>query len=705
MTTYYFYLVLLNAAVCLACAAIVFWKNRHQLVGPLVGVAWTILTLWLVGFAQYFREMPEDTALAWAKFTLATGILYLPFFFHGLCSLIQKTRQYAVLIVFGYLMTAVFIGLLFANQLIEGLRTTAYLNHYVKYDRFWYPLLSIHLVFWQVLAAVILGIEAWRNPGYKRTQLVYFIVAWVVGFLTTSWLVLPLEYDVNVQPFGFYFFPINLVFLAYALSKARVADFNVVIARVLMYVVTVLVVAALCLLFVGIAGVVSPNFLAPNQALFTVLLSMVIAMVLAATLPRFLPRMERLMQERMFGKRYGYQDALAGLVQEISHLANLDELYQRAAMTVHSQMQLSRVLILMQDSLSGQFRLQAESGLPGEETTEGLSLRDDSAIVRWLQERKDLLVRDEVQRTEPAEIMGALATELDRLQAAVCVPMNVDSQLVGIVCLGPKANNEMFFVSDLKVLETLATEVGLAVKYRRMEEQIFRKNKLIELGTIAAGVAHEIRNPLASIRTFAQLLPDQIDDPEFKQEFSKLVLKDVDRITKVVESMLAFARPAQVTIAEHKATDLVEEAVLLVQARLKSKRIELSREFHEEPLLRVDRQQILQVLVNLLSNAADALPEQGKIRVATGVKMLESVEQAGNGADRYVVIEVADNGPGIPPLLRNRIFDPFFTTKKEGTGLGLSISQKIARDHGGIITVSSVEGKGTTFQVNLPVAT
>jgi signal transduction histidine kinase len=261
----------------------------------------------------------------------------------------------------------------------------------------------------------------------------------------------------------------------------------------------------------------------------------------------------------------------------------------------------------------------------------------------------------------------------------------------------------MFFVSDLKVLETLATEVGLAVKYRRMEETIFRKNKLIELGTIAAGVAHEIRNPLASIRTFAQLLPTQIDDPEFKQEFSKLVLKDVDRITKVIESMLAFARPAQVTIGDFKTTELVDEAILLVQARLKSKRIELTKEFHEEPALRVDRQQILQVLVNLLSNAVDALPEHGKIRVATGMQTLTS-EQTGNGAEQYAVIEVSDIGPGIPPLVRNRIFDPFFTTKKEGTGLGLSISQKIARDHGGIITVSSIEGKGTTFQINLPVA-
>src|SRR5205823_10102602 len=111
--------------------------------------------------------------------------------------------------------------------------------------------------------------------------------------------------------------------------------------------------------------------------------------------------------------------------------------------------------------------------------------------------------------------------------------------------------------------------------------------------------------------------------------------------------------------------------------------------------VKADKQQMLQVLVNLLSNAADAVNGNGEIRVATGVSQFES--------KTFAVIEVSDSGPGISTAIRSRLFDPFFTTKKEGTGLGLSISQKIVRDHGGAITVSSVEGKGTSFQVNLPM--
>ena len=702
MTLVYYYLVLLNAAASLSVAVGVFWRNRYQAVGPLMGATMLGTALWLFGFTHYFQPMEKPEALLWARFTLTASLLINPMLFHSMCALIEKQRRYVWWIVSAYAVGAIFVALLWTGLLVTGTKHSAIMNHYVHYNRALYPLVGLHIVFWQIFGAAVLAYHARQAVGYKRTQLMYFIVAWFIVFLTTTAIMLPLEYDFNVPPFGFLILPVNLAFLAYVMAKTRLADFNVVIARVLLHTVTLVVVVGVSLLFIGGVTVADPGFLNQQQILFTMTLVVVIGLALATGLPRYLPRAERMMQERMFGKRYGYQDALSSLVKELSHVSNIDEMLQRVATTVHSQMQVSRMLILMQDPLSGQYRIQAESGLATQEQGDEFQLAEDAPTIRWLRDEKNTLVRDEIARRVPAQLLSKLDTDLNRLKVMVCVPMLLQDQLTGVICLGEKANRDMFFVSDLRLLETLATEVALAVRYRRMEDQIFRKNKLIELGTIAAGVAHEIRNPLASIRTFAQLMPDKMDDPEFTGEFSKLVLKDVDRITKVVESMLAFARPGQITIAEHSATDLVEEAILLVQPRIRGKRIEVTRQFHEQPVLRVDKQQILQVLVNLISNAADALPEQGKIRVATGIGVIEGASD-NNGTQRMAVIEVADNGPGIPAAVRNRLFDPFFTTKKEGTGLGLSISQKIARDHGGIITVSSVEGKGTTFRVNLPL--
>jgi signal transduction histidine kinase len=702
MTRLYYYVVLANALVALAVAVSVLWKSRYQTEGKLLGMAMIVVATWLALFAQYYRAMPPAKAIWWAHLTVTAAIAFQPVLFHALCCIAGRARSLRWWHAIPYAAAVGLLLVVWHGGIITGLRRVPYMDHYVSYNRHWYGILGAHLVVWQVVAAGLLWRAARQAVGYRRTQLVYFTTAWMVVFLTAHLTIIPVEYNINVQPVGFFVLPVNLALLAYVFSRARLSDFNVVIARVLMYTVTMVVVAGVLLVFLAGMAVVAPGFMNQAQLMFAFMMSMAISVGLTVSLPKLLPRAERMMQERLFGGRSGYQDALAGLVRELSVLPTIDQILSTVATTVHAQMQISRVLVLMQDPLSGDYKIAAESGLGPGEDADALILKEDAAIVKWLMGNKDALVRDEMQRRVATWLRQHLETELNQFKVAVCMPMIVDGRLVGLIGLGEKLNRDMFFVSDLRLLETLASEVALAVKYRRMEDEVFRKNRLIELGTIAAGVAHEIRNPLASIKTFAQLMPERMDDPEFKYEFSKLVLKDVDRITKVVESMLAFARPAQVNIKEQPSNDLVEEAILLVQPRLKAKRIELTRAFHENPIVKVDKHQILQVLVNLLSNAADALQEQGKIRVATGVSQLD-LAGGGNGNRSFAVIEVSDNGPGIPAAVRNRLFDPFFTTKKEGTGLGLSISQKIVRDHGGAITVSSVEGKGTTFHVNLPL--
>jgi signal transduction histidine kinase len=505
-----------------------------------------------------------------------------------------------------------------------------------------------------------------------------------------------------MPPLAFFVLPLNLLFLTYVLSKARLVEFNVALARFLLYSVALLVVAALTFLFVGGLTLVAPGFMGQGQVLFTVCLVMTIALVLVITLPRFFPVAERIVQERISGGRLVYQDMLANLVKELSRASSIDQMLETVATTIHSNMQVTRVLIFLQDPLTDEFRLQSQSGLNPEALSDGMTLTARSPSVRWLREHKDALVQDEVARTQPPSVWGELAKEFNHFGVTLYVPMLLDERLVGVIAFGEKQNREMFYASDLRLLGTLATEVALGVRYRRLEEQAVHQNKLISLGTIAAGIAHEIRNPLASIRTFAQLLPTNSDDPEFKNSFGKMVIQDADRITRVIQSMLSFARPGTVNVADHGASEIVDEALTLIQSRLKGKNIAVTKLSHERPILRVDKQQIIQVLLNLLNNAIDALPTEGQICITTGVHHVEGTK--GQSGQRFGVIEIADNGPGIPVAVRSRLFDPFFTTKKDGTGLGLSISQKIVRDHNGLVTVSSIEGRGTSFQVHLPLA-
>lgn len=702
MTQFYHYLALFNALALAVVGVVVFYRNRHQAVGPLFSVAMLVMGVWMVGFAQYYRPLPDDLALRWALWTLTLGVIDTPLIFHAMCALLGCMRRMRWWIAASYVTAVASVGLLWSGYIIEGMRQPPFMNHYVQYDRFWYPFLVLHIVGWQWLGAGLLVRGARKEVGYKRAQYSYFAVAWFAVFLTGNSIIVPIEYEISIQPFGLFVMPFVLTFLAYAISKARLADFNVVISRVLLFTVTIMVIALFTLFFVGAMALFAPGFMNEEQIFFSVSMVLVIGTALTISLPQLLPRAERLMQERLVGTRTTYQYTLGGLVKDLSRIPLIDEVLTTVATKVHTEMQLSRVLIVLRDPLSGRYSLSSQSGMSTEESGKELDLGDSSSVVRWQEEHRDTLVLDEVSRQETPSVVDRIRAEMDRMGVRVCVPMMLDDNLMGFFALGEKASRQMFYVTDIRLLENLATEVALALKYRRMEDAIYRKNRLIELGTIAAGVAHEIRNPLASIRTFAQLLPHKMDDPEFTNDFSKLVLNDVDRITKVIESMLAFARPAQVSIATHGAVDLVDEAIVLVQSRLKSKRIELSRQYHDRPEVRVDKNQIMQVLVNLLNNAVDALPNDGKIRVAVGVQQLDMPDDQELRGE-FATIEVSDNGPGIPAVVRSRLFDPFFTTKKEGTGLGLSISQKIVRDHGGFISVTSVEGKGTSFQVNLPL--
>ena len=701
MTQVYYYLVLTNAAVALGAAAAAYWRNRFHAMGPLFGLSLFWLAVWLVGFAQYFVPRSEPAELLWARITLMASIINHPFIGHAVCAFVGKSQRLKWWLWLLYLVTGLLVVLLWNGQLITGLRQIPQMDHYVAYNRQLYPWLSAYYMAVILFGLIVWALSARQQTGYRRMQMVYFILAWTFIGGTTNWVILPIEYGINMQPIGFFVMPVSMAFLTYVLAKTRVADYNIVIARALLFTVMLLVVVVLCLIFVGGLVVLAPGFMDQKQVVLTVVLMMVIGLVLSIILPWFLPQAERLMQERLLGGRLEYQEALTSLTKEVGRESTIDQLLEKVAVTIHEQMQLSRVLVLIQDPISAEYQVLSQVGVKASELTNALNLPENGSVVRWLREHKDVLVRDELARSAAPRIWVELSGELNQLQASVCVPMILNEGLTGLFVLGEKLNRDMFFVSDLRLLSTLATEVAMGVRFRRMEDQAVRNNKLVALGTIAAGVAHEIRNPLASIRTFAQLLPSSHNDPEFRDEFSKLVLQDVDRITKVIQSMLSFARPATMNIATHTAEELIDEALTLVQPRLRGKQIEVSKQLPHQLTLSVDKQQILQVLLNILNNAVDALSNGGAIRITTG--MLPLANKNNSSEPSLAIIEIADNGPGVPAAARPRLFDPFFTTKPEGTGLGLSISQKIVRDHNGFISVSSVEGMGTAFQIHLPL--
>lgn len=230
-----------------------------------------------------------------------------------------------------------------------------------------------------------------------------------------------------------------------------------------------------------------------------------------------------------------------------------------------------------------------------------------------------------------------------------------------------------------------------------IEEQLRRAERLSALGELSAVLAHEIRNPLGSIKGTAEILKDDFRPGDRKYEFLEILVKETDRLNRVVEDFLHLARPVQ---TERERCDLMAElgeVVTLVSREAASRGVRLVLAPAELPAVRGDREKLRQAFLNLILNGVQATSRGGSLTVAA------AAIPARDGAPPSVDISFADTGAGMEPDLLARIFEPFYTTKEGGTGLGLAITQKIVESHGGKIEVESAPGRGTTFKVRLPV--
>ena len=227
---------------------------------------------------------------------------------------------------------------------------------------------------------------------------------------------------------------------------------------------------------------------------------------------------------------------------------------------------------------------------------------------------------------------------------------------------------------------------------KALEAKVRQADKLASLGTMAAGMAHEIKNPLSSMKVLAQLMSKKFEDEEYRKKFTDIMPREIARIDRIVESLLGFARATQPKFEKLKIDEVIGESLKIFEPHFEPGKIKVIKEFAHLPEIMGDREQLLQVLNNLILNAIQAMPEGGELKLVT--------KEAAPG----IAIEVSDTGHGIPREHLKKLFDPFFTTKYGGAGLGLSIAHSIIDGHKGSIEVKSEVGKGTTFIITLPVS-
>ena len=244
------------------------------------------------------------------------------------------------------------------------------------------------------------------------------------------------------------------------------------------------------------------------------------------------------------------------------------------------------------------------------------------------------------------------------------------------------------------------------IKHRiELEEDLKRADRLAMLGTLAAGLAHEIRNPLGGIKGAAQLLQRSVDANSSLRDYTDIMIREVDRVNKLIGQLLDLSRPPRLTLAPVNIHEILDDVLLLESPTAGERKVAIKKRFDPSlPPIRGDRAQLTQVFLNLVKNAFQAMDKPGSLAITTRLETDYHVREQGTGRNRFIWVEISDEGAGIKQEDLARIFAPFFTTKNSGTGLGLAICYGIIKEHGGIIRVESSEGKGTTFKVSLLVA-
>ena len=239
---------------------------------------------------------------------------------------------------------------------------------------------------------------------------------------------------------------------------------------------------------------------------------------------------------------------------------------------------------------------------------------------------------------------------------------------------------------------------------RDLEGQLRRSDRLAALGNLAAGLAHEIKNPLTSVLTFSRHVSRRFDDAHFRERFQRVVPRELERINGILERLLELARPAPATFTRIPLAPLVDRAVDLFANQIETSQVQVTRDYARDlPPVAVDEESVYRAVINVVGNAVDAMPSGGRL----GLRLAWAASTDGfrppRAASRQVVLEVSDTGAGIRAEDAERLFNPFFTTKERGTGLGLAVTHKIIEDHGGMIDFHSTPGGGTTFRIVLPL--
>lgn len=477
------------------------------------------------------------------------------------------------------------------------------------------------------------------------------------------------------------------LFFAMALIRYRLLDIHLLIRGGILYsTVSGLILAIYILIIKNIGEAISQK--AYGRSL---LIESVLILVLVYMLRPFQKKVGDWIDRFFYMERLIFRTRLSEFSRVLTELVNLDEVTKNTVHYINQTFHVDSVIFFCLNQQTNEYQPMFEPPFRGE-----MKYPASHPFAKRL---------ESIRRTAELEHFIESGEEIEEIEYlvergwAVATPIFLKERLLGFILLGKKRSQKDYTSEELELLEAFSNQVALAISraliYRDMslkDKQIMQAEKMAAIGELAAGIAHEIRNPLGIITGSAETIRKH-EDQKIREEMTQYILEESERINGLINTLLDFAKVKEPKLITCDIREVLDKTLLLLSLQAKTLKVEIKREFPDKPLMvSIDPDQMRQAFTNLGINALDAMPQGGILKVS----ILD------NGRNR-VMIRFSDTGGGIPDEVKGRIFDPFFTTKEGGTGLGLSIAHRIITQHGGDILVEGEVGKGSSFMISLPL--
>ena len=699
---------LVNGLAATGLTILVYSRDPHDMRHRTFGYFGVSVAIWSFGYFAWQLAETREVALFLVRIFMIGAITLQVTYLHHILVLLNLVDRYKTSIRIAYGLAALFL---------LGNATTAFVADVqpILHFSFWPKpgwLFHVYLVWWTLLivfASYLLYRAARRSNGIKRTQYLYLLFATILGFGggATNY---PLWYDIPLLPYGTIFTTIYVALVAYTLLRHRLLDFSLALEKSITYILLMVLVALPVYPLLLLMQKVFWNQI--NLQFSFLLLALFLLTVIGAY--KMKVGTEGAISRTLFRERHEAYTTLSNFSKALVTILDVKTLTKEIVKTLGQTMGAKTVALYLLDTQQATYRLAADLGDRKKKSAHLPAVDRDSLLPNYLKKLQTGLLCEDLEHDPQPEAAQLLAMLRESFHSEVVLPLANKHRLVGFCCLGPRRGRMLYSEQDLSILMTLAQEAAIALDnsllYEELKDsqaQAHRADRLRSLESMAGGLAHEIRPPLGSIKTFVTQVPTQIQDPEYVEKLSEEVAQDVAKIERLIKEVLDYARQTKPQLRQEDLNEIVESCLYFIEAIPTPKPILIEKTLSTmTPPLWIDRQQIKQVVLNILMNSVDIMGSVGgTISVTTKPRMKSEHEpwaeleialarggfplpEFHDDSGALFVPAVVEDAPDQPPI--------------QGEGLGLAIASQIIQEHQGFIDVKLGTGVDISITVLLP---